>query len=120
MTSGAASPTASATASLSSRSTARPSPDASGIRPVREIPTTSSPAVAHSRARNPPANPDAPVIRTRTLARLGRQRVLERAVAVARVLGLGLGRDRLRSSVQAPLELAQHEPEQEVPPGGLG
>ena len=47
-------------------------------------------------------------------------RVLERAVAVAGVVRLGLERCRLGLGVQPPLQLAQDDSEQQVPPSGLG
>ena len=53
------------------------------------------------------------------LGRFGRDRVLERAVAVRGELGLGGRRDRLGDGVQPALELAEHDSEQQVPDDGL-
>ena len=95
---------------------------ASARPPRREAPTTSSPARAHARASQLPANPDAPVIRTRNVRKptaRAEDGVLERAVAVARVVGVRLRRRRLGLGVEPALELAEHDPEQQVAPGRL-
>ena len=91
--------------------------------------TTSSPASRQASTRWRPAKPVAPVMKTRRLTRaesaraprsVQRDDVLGRPVAV----GGGVRRvDRARlgvGRVQAPLELAEHGAEQQVPPGGLG
>ena len=84
-------------------------------------PQTSSPAWTHARHSQPPASPDAPVTSART-ASVGLLHetayssepwpLLEWSVA-------GGGSRAARAGVGAALELAQHQPEQQVAPDGL-
>src|ERR1700736_4346592 len=104
MTSGRASRTAARTASPFRKSIATPSAEPSDTPPLRDIPTTRSPEAAHARVSQPPANPEAPVMRTRKLGPLDLDRVFERAVAVAREVGLGRRRRRLGLGVDTALE----------------